>query len=133
MNETFTIGRDPACDITLADDSVSRLHANLTILGDVRPYLTDRGSANGIRITRRGVRSAIGGPEWLDEIERIEFGDVVIEIGDFGEMVRAAREARAGKGVAPQAGPPRLVPAHGVGEARPPQMRGVLDPVADPS
>ncbi|MBI4523796.1 MAG: FHA domain-containing protein [Deltaproteobacteria bacterium] len=32
MTKKFTIGRDKNCDIPIADDSVSRLHAEITIV-----------------------------------------------------------------------------------------------------
>jgi hypothetical protein len=45
----FTIGREPACDMTLADMSVSRWHASLNREGDGW-LLTDLGSTNGTRL-----------------------------------------------------------------------------------
>ena len=52
MSETFTIGRDPSCDITLADESVSRVHAEVVFLDDGRGYVRDCGIANGTRVVR---------------------------------------------------------------------------------
>jgi Inner membrane component of T3SS, cytoplasmic domain/Domain of unknown function (DUF1707) len=45
----FTIGREPSCDMTLADESVSRWHASLE-LGAGGWLLTDLGSTNGTRL-----------------------------------------------------------------------------------
>jgi hypothetical protein len=44
----FTIGREPGCDLVIPDLTVSRLHADLTSLGD-HWMLSDRGSMNGTR------------------------------------------------------------------------------------
>jgi FHA domain-containing protein/uncharacterized protein DUF1707 len=45
----FTIGREPACDLTLADETVSRWHASL-VWSDEHWLLADLGSTNGTRI-----------------------------------------------------------------------------------
>jgi Domain of unknown function (DUF1707)/Inner membrane component of T3SS, cytoplasmic domain len=47
--DRFTIGREPACDMTLADESVSRWHASLELCGGGW-LLTDLGSTNGTRL-----------------------------------------------------------------------------------
>jgi hypothetical protein len=45
----FTIGREPACDMTLADETVSRWHASL-VRADGSWLLDDLGSTNGTRV-----------------------------------------------------------------------------------
>jgi hypothetical protein len=45
----FTIGREPACDMTLSDQTVSRWHASLT-RADGSWLLSDLGSTNGTRV-----------------------------------------------------------------------------------
>jgi len=65
-----TIGRDPSCDVPLeGDDTVSRLHASLTVDSSGGVIITDQGSTNGTfvngqRVTRtslkRGDRLKIG-------------------------------------------------------------------------
>jgi hypothetical protein len=45
----FTIGREPACDLTLADETVSRWHASL-IRHEGNWLLDDLGSTNGTRL-----------------------------------------------------------------------------------
>ena len=45
----FTIGREPACDMTLADETVSRWHASL-IRAEGSWLLDDLGSTNGTRV-----------------------------------------------------------------------------------
>lgn len=45
----WRIGRDPACEIRLNDESVSRRHASLRVELD-RVELSDHGSRNGVRL-----------------------------------------------------------------------------------
>jgi FHA domain/Domain of unknown function (DUF1707) len=51
------LGRSRACDVVLADDSVSRRHAMLVREGD-RVVLTDLGSTNGTLVNGRWVTQA---------------------------------------------------------------------------
>src|SRR5215469_15000820 len=55
---SFTIGRDPGCDLVLGDISVSRRHAGLdrVISGWV---LTDLGSTNGTRLNGWRIREPV--------------------------------------------------------------------------
>jgi hypothetical protein len=46
----FTIGREPECDMTLADETVSRWHASLERAGAGGWLLADLGSTNGTRL-----------------------------------------------------------------------------------
>ena len=64
----WRIGRDPACEIRLNDDSVSRRHASLRV-DEFRVELSDHGSRNGVRVNG----------------ERI-FGRVDLELGDILEV-----------------------------------------------
>lgn len=64
----WRIGRDPACEIRLNDESVSRRHASLRV-ADETVELSDNGSRNGVRING----------------ERI-FGRVDIRVGDELEV-----------------------------------------------
>jgi hypothetical protein len=56
----FTIGREPACDMTLADKTVSRWHASLVRSDDNAWLLSDLGSTNGTRVN--GWRVSIPTP-----------------------------------------------------------------------
>jgi hypothetical protein len=53
----FTIGRDPACDLVLADRTVSRLHATLRRFGD-EWFVEDLSSTNGTRVNGIRIRGA---------------------------------------------------------------------------
>ncbi len=52
--QTLTIRRCSHADIQFDDASVGRLHAELTLTGGGRRYLTDRNSTGGARIMRAG-------------------------------------------------------------------------------
>ncbi|MDM8555425.1 FHA domain-containing protein [Desulfococcaceae bacterium HSG7] len=45
--KTYTIGRDTEAMIQCGDDTVGRIHAEITVTDDGRYYLADRGSLNG--------------------------------------------------------------------------------------
>ena len=57
MNKVYTIGRDPSCDIVIADptDVVSRVHASLKVKGVGKYILVDQGRngtyVNGIKMS----------------------------------------------------------------------------------
>ncbi len=75
MPRTYIVGRDPACDIQLADETVSRRHAELVLRDDGRLDVRDLGSTRGTRVERSA--------EW------IQVGDAATEVGDeveFGEL-----------------------------------------------
>lgn len=50
----WRIGRDPACEVRIDDESVSRRHASLRVFDD-RVELTDHGSRNGVRVNGERV------------------------------------------------------------------------------
>ena len=51
---TFTVGRTRRADIRLDDETVSRLHAELTLTSSGRCYLIDRSSLRGTWLHRAG-------------------------------------------------------------------------------
>jgi hypothetical protein len=78
------IGRDPACAVSIAHDSVSRRHAALRGVGANAWSLTDLGSKNGIRVDGERVAAAeLAGSRWF------AVGDVFCE---FESMDAAAVE-----------------------------------------
>jgi hypothetical protein len=67
----FTIGRDPGCDLVIADLTVSRRHAGLD--RDLTGWLlTDFGSTNGTRLNGWRIRE----PVPVQSGDRVTFGDV---------------------------------------------------------
>jgi len=51
---TYSIGRSRYCDIVIADNTVSRSHAELVITARGQHYITDCGSTSGTYLARGG-------------------------------------------------------------------------------
>jgi pSer/pThr/pTyr-binding forkhead associated (FHA) protein len=83
---TFTIGRDKKCDIPIADDSVSRLHAELTLSEDGKLSLTDSGSSNGTVLLRQGKSRRVQ-REILSPADRVRFGSVELGVQDLVDTI----------------------------------------------
>jgi hypothetical protein len=84
---TFTIGRDPSADIPVADGSVSRIHAEVSLLDGDRLFVTDCQSSNGTFLVRGGTETRItqekfGPGDW------IKFGAVSLNVADVVAAVR---------------------------------------------
>ncbi len=69
-----TVGRDPACEIVVADGSVSRRHATLERRGTAW-YAVDLGSANGTTLDSQRITEAI-----LREGQELRLGGVPFHI-----------------------------------------------------
>jgi hypothetical protein len=74
----FTIGRELACDLTLADETVSRWHASLQP-GPDGWLLADLGSTNGTRLNGWRVTS----PSPVRAGDVVTFGDLVFVLADW--------------------------------------------------
>ncbi|MBM3812642.1 MAG: FHA domain-containing protein [Acidimicrobiia bacterium] len=78
----YTIGREISCDIPVADDSVSRLHAQLTIVGPNRFLLTDCNSSNGTTVIRNGVPQPVR-EEIVTAADVVRFGGVTLPMQEM--------------------------------------------------
>ena len=58
FTESFTVGRDPTCDVQIADSSVSRLHARISPIGG-HWYVEDLDSGNGTFLDSVRIREAV--------------------------------------------------------------------------
>ncbi len=87
LKNRFTIGRDRTCDIPIADESVSRLHAELTLLDGGKYFLTDCHSSNSTYVIRDGAVKKIS-QEMVSAGDRVRFGDVVLAMSDILEAIR---------------------------------------------
>jgi FHA domain/Domain of unknown function (DUF1707) len=83
--DSFTIGRDAACDLVLPDMTVSRSHAGLRREAG-RWLLSDAGSTNGTRINGWRVTD----PVPLRAGDRISFGSMTMVVTDHGQPAGAA-------------------------------------------
>lgn len=75
----YTIGRDSTADIAVADPSVSRIHADLSLLDNGELFVTDRNSSNGSFRLRNGVQSPIR-QERLLPTDQLKLGNVVLSV-----------------------------------------------------
>ncbi len=88
--QRHVIGRGEECDISVNHPSVSRVHAEVHVLGNGRYELVDRESANGIRVN--GVELPRG---LLDARDMVELGDVVFKFIPAGDVyVPGAEESQ---------------------------------------
>ncbi len=81
---TISIGRHRDAEIRLGDETVSRLHAELTVTKAGHYYLTDRGSRHGTWVYRDGKWSELR-QDHVGPAERIRFGKFETR---FGELIR---------------------------------------------
>jgi hypothetical protein len=88
QNRWLTIGRDPKCDIAIADESVSRMHAELTLREDGSILVRDCGSRNGTRILRRGAFQPVSETPAVQS-DTLQFGSVSLPVADVLRMLRA--------------------------------------------
>lgn len=104
----FTIGRDAACDIRIADDSVSRIHAELTLTEEGEILLRDCGSSNGTRLLRQGKASPLR-QETVAPADQIQFGEASVAVADLLSVLRQKfpqASASAGANFPPPSSPP---------------------------
>jgi pSer/pThr/pTyr-binding forkhead associated (FHA) protein len=103
LGERITIGRDQACDIAVADDSVSRRHAELTMISPDKLLLVDCQSSNGTAVLEDGrprpIRQA-----FVTLADRVQFGSVVLSVAELVEAVAVKRPEQAQAAAAPPAG-----------------------------
>jgi hypothetical protein len=92
--QTFSIGRSPECDLVLADQSVSRKHAELMLLDAGQLFLVDCKSTHGTRLLHHGHTRPVQ-QEFLSLDAVVQFGDVSISVGDIIEALRLKHPAVA--------------------------------------
>lgn len=86
-SRSFTVGRDTGCDIPIADDSVSRIHAAFRVQPDGRIVITDNRSRNGTSVLRAGRPLPVE-EEMVSRDDEVQFGDVVLRVSDLLDAVR---------------------------------------------
>jgi pSer/pThr/pTyr-binding forkhead associated (FHA) protein len=88
------------CDIPIADDSVSRIHAEVAVLPDGQLIVTDNHSRNGTAVIRNGRPEPIQEAR-VSRSDRVQFGDVVLGVADLLESLERKLPARASVASAP--------------------------------
>lgn len=82
MSRRFKIGRERSCDVAIADESVSRVHAEIWLTSDGALMMTDRGSANGTMLERAGQSFLLKDQVVLPSDE-IRFGSVTLPVSEL--------------------------------------------------
>lgn len=118
MSRRFTIGRERSCDVAVADDSVSRVHAEIWLNEDGSLMLADRGSSNGTILIRAGqpfpLTNAVVMPA-----DQVRMGSVTLSIA---ELIGAVESRNPGALTSPT-GRPGFAPPPPVPYAPPPPPR----------
>jgi hypothetical protein len=83
----FTLGRDPQADIPIADPSVSRIHAELSLVEPDVLFLTDCNSSNGTFLLRGGKETRIHQSK-IELSDKVKLGSVVISGADLAAALR---------------------------------------------
>lgn len=83
----FVIGRDAACDVVLADESVSRRHAELLVFDDGMLFYTDCASSLGSTLTRDGKTRPLH-QEVLMPSDRLVLGELALSSEELLGLVR---------------------------------------------
>jgi diguanylate cyclase (GGDEF)-like protein len=73
QGKTIAMGRDPASDIVISSDSVSRRHARMTVEGG-RRLVTDLQSTNGTYVNDQPILS-----EFLNNGDQVKVGDTIFK------------------------------------------------------
>lgn len=110
IERRFTIGRDPACDIVIVNETVSARHAELSYLANGGLLLIDCKSRNGTyRLSKDGTEVPIQ-QELVSASDRIRLGAVRIGVQDLLDSPRARYPSpRLGAPKAPKS-PARATP-----------------------
>ncbi|MGD9731127.1 MAG: FHA domain-containing protein [Desulfamplus sp.] len=83
----FTIGRSRECDIVIADESVSRKHAELIFMPDGKLFLIDCNSLNGTALISNGKPAAAIHQEFLSPTDVVRFGKVNMPVKEILEGI----------------------------------------------
>ncbi|HET6337903.1 MAG TPA: GGDEF domain-containing protein [Polyangiales bacterium] len=84
--EANVLGRDPAVEVTLEDDSVSRNHARILVRGDGLYEIEDLGSTNGTYV----AGALVSGKVRLMDGVRVQVGHTLLRFALQDEVERAA-------------------------------------------
>ena len=101
---TLTLGRSRSCDLVFEDESVSRVHAEVTVTPSGRLYLNDRGSSQGTFVDDGSGHRRVS-QQFVEHGDRLWFGDVGLTGAELLERARL-HEPRAVSRNAESAGPP---------------------------
>ena len=102
----FSIGRSRDCDVVLADDSVSRHHAELFSLKGGKLFLIDCHSRNGTALIESDRPRSVH-QEFISPTDTLLFGSIQISVRELLEIVRLRFHIFSGDNLqAPDPDPP---------------------------
>ncbi len=82
------IGRDPASDLIIKDDGISRVHAEVRILDGERLQIKDLDSTNGVFVSGERVKEA-----YLSEGDKVLLGRrTILKFALYDEMEQSAQQ-----------------------------------------
>lgn len=84
----FTIGRSRQSDIVLADDSVSRIHAKLSISANGNMVIIDNKSTHGTFLSNSDCNATLITQNPVDITDTILFGECALKVLDLIESIR---------------------------------------------
>lgn len=87
LDRKYTIGRSPTCDIVLADDSVSRIHAELIFLEDGKLLVTDCHSTQGTSLMQHGGKMRALRQELVSPLDTLCFGTVSMPVKELLQAI----------------------------------------------
>lgn len=111
MSKPWIVGREASADIPIADPSVSREHAEVSIDAEGRLVVTDKGSSNGTFLVQtNGAATRLRQQTAIAPADQVRFGAVTIGAADLITAIRrkqkSVRLIRCGCGaVKPAAAP----------------------------
>jgi hypothetical protein len=102
----YTIGRSPTCDIVLADESVSRIHAELTFLEGGKLLLTDCRSTQGTDLMNHGGEARAIRQELISPLDTLRFGAVSMPVKELLQAIHLKYPPVLNSGSAHKSAPP---------------------------
>ncbi len=87
LDRKYTIGRALTCDVVLSDDSVSRIHAELTFLEDGKLLLTDCRSTQGSFLMDQSGEVRVIKQELVSARETLRFGSVSMPVKELLQAI----------------------------------------------
>jgi pSer/pThr/pTyr-binding forkhead associated (FHA) protein len=84
----FTIGRARDCDIVLADETVSRQHAEVHIMDDGKLFIIDCSSTYGTIIVSPNGHTKKIRQELISPTDNLKFGDIQMSVKEMLEAIQ---------------------------------------------
>ena len=113
----YTIGRALNCDIVLADESVSRVHAELAFLADGKLLVTDCRSTQGTVLLRLGGAQIPVRQELVSPLDTLRFGTVTMPVKELLQAIHL-KHPPAGVSGHDRPSPALAMPPEGAGLVR---------------